>query len=226
MAEGSDRRSTTISRRRIEEVDSKYLSVKERAEKVWAQVLDSPILDDFSEYDITCFSCQWLGMLALGRLNNNEAFVELAKQMNRWLNSVHYSEAEAILGEKGDRDDSQRGSEAADDGRRDDEPEGSDPSGPGPTVSGSVEDSEGSRRGDKGNLQSLPKKLHDGDPRPEDSEPDRERPDDARGSTDTRSEGPPPKGGGDVVPPPNHKRGGEGVVGPTSRTEKKEDGAG
>lgn len=92
---------TVISRDRINKVDARYYTVKERAEEVWAfiQIASDHLGEMPSMYDVTCFSVQWLGMLALGKLSDNEAFVSLAKELNRWVNSVHYSEAEEIFGE-------------------------------------------------------------------------------------------------------------------------------
>ncbi len=97
---------TVISGERIAEVDAKYPSVKDRAEEVWAfiQIAGEHLGEMPSTYDITCFSAQWLGSLALGQLAENEAFIELAKDVNRWVNSVHYSEAEEIFGEREQRE--------------------------------------------------------------------------------------------------------------------------
>jgi hypothetical protein len=119
---------TVISRARIEEVDAKYPSVKERAEEVWAfiQIAGDHLGEMPSMYDITCFSCQWLGSLALGQMSENEDFVELAKEVNRWLNSVHYSEAEEIFGERerkrGETDTAEEGTGSGDGGSYEEAP--------------------------------------------------------------------------------------------------------
>jgi len=50
-------------------------------------------------FDITCFSIQWLAMLAVGNLSDDEDFVRIARLANIWLNHTHYNGAETIYGE-------------------------------------------------------------------------------------------------------------------------------
>lgn len=113
---GGRRSTPVISQERIDEVDEKFYTPKERAEGIWAllQTGSKTLEWPFNEYDITCFCAQWLAMLAVGPLAENERFVDLAKEVNKWVHSVHYTEAEEIFGKEGDREDDDDGRERED----------------------------------------------------------------------------------------------------------------
>lgn len=89
-----------ISEEQMKEVDALYKTPAERAEEVNA-ILQRAAKEfdlDHSLMDITCFSIQWLAMLAVGSLSGDEEFVRIARLSNIWLHSRHYNAPNEIYG--------------------------------------------------------------------------------------------------------------------------------
>ena len=91
---------TQISKARQEEIDSLYRSPKERAEEIHAILQRAAKELDMAHslFDITCFSVQWLGMLATGEFSQDERLVDAAIRANKWLYDIHYNAPEQIHG--------------------------------------------------------------------------------------------------------------------------------
>ncbi len=94
----------------MEEVDKLYRDPKERAEEIHTilQLAAKELDMDHSLFDITCFSVQWLGMLATGEFSQDERLVDAAIRANKWLYDIHYNAPEVVHGkpdkEKKDED--------------------------------------------------------------------------------------------------------------------------
>lgn len=59
--------------------------------------------EDLSEYDLLCFAVQFIGMMAVGALSEDEDFLVLAKNLNRWLHERHYFHGQDFI-EQGETD--------------------------------------------------------------------------------------------------------------------------
>lgn len=99
-----DPRGEQLTRERIEEVDEQFASPKERAEEVFAalQIAQEELGEDLSHYDLLCFAVQFAGMMAVGALDDDEDFLVLAKNLNRWLHERHYFHAGDFLEQEDD----------------------------------------------------------------------------------------------------------------------------
>lgn len=89
----------TLSKERIAEIDAAYEDVKSRAERVYNILTNAEYSEYLSRYDILCFCVQYIGMLHIGQLPDDEELAILAPALNRWLNHYHYFYAEEIFGE-------------------------------------------------------------------------------------------------------------------------------
>lgn len=81
----------------MEEVDAEYLTPEERAEKVWAAIQRGG-MRSISYFDIVCFASQWLGMISLNHIDNDEELRKIAVAANLWLHKYHYAAPEEIHG--------------------------------------------------------------------------------------------------------------------------------
>ena len=89
-----------VSQERQDEIDRLYRSPKERAEEVNAilQTASKELGMDHTLFDVTCFSIQWLAMLATGSLSDDTDLVRIAKLSNIWLYHKHYNAPEEVYG--------------------------------------------------------------------------------------------------------------------------------
>ena len=92
--------ANTISKERLAEIDRLYRTPKERAEEVNGilQAAAKELGMDHTLFDVTCFSIQWLAMLAIGNLSDDEDLVRIARLANIWLYHKHYNAPEEIYG--------------------------------------------------------------------------------------------------------------------------------
>lgn len=92
-------RGEQLTQERVKEVDEKLPSPKDRAEEVHAALIlvQEEMGEDLSRYDVLCFAVQYVGMMALGALEEDEDLEVLAKGLNRWLHHHHYFYAEDFL---------------------------------------------------------------------------------------------------------------------------------
>lgn len=89
-----------LTQEQIDRVDHLYRSPKQRAEDINAllQIAAKEMGMDYTLFDITCFSVQWMGMLATSTLSEDEDLVRIARLANIWLHHYHYNEPEKIHG--------------------------------------------------------------------------------------------------------------------------------
>ena len=94
-----------IPQERLDEVDRLYRTPKERSESINGilQTAAKKLNMDHTMFDITCFSVQWLAMLATSTLADDTDFLRIARLANIWLYHKHYNGAEEIYG-KPDKD--------------------------------------------------------------------------------------------------------------------------
>lgn len=92
--------SNTIPQERLDEIDHLYRSPKERAEEVNGilQRAAKELGMDHTLFDVTCFSIQWLAMLAIGNLSDDVDFVRIARLAYIWLHHKHYNAPEELYG--------------------------------------------------------------------------------------------------------------------------------
>ena len=90
-----------MSDEEMKAVDKLYLTPKERAENVNAilQIASKKLEMDHSLVDVTCFSIQWLAMLATGMLSDDDDFIKVARLANIWLYHRHYNNPKELYGE-------------------------------------------------------------------------------------------------------------------------------
>ena len=90
-----------MTKEHIAEIDALYKTPKERAEELNGilQMAAKSLGMDHSLHDVTCFAVQWLGILAIGSMADDEDFVRIARLSNIWLHHYHYNAAEEIYGE-------------------------------------------------------------------------------------------------------------------------------
>ena len=90
-----------IPQERLDEIDRLYISPKEQAEEVNGilQTAAKELGMDHNLFNITCFSIQWLAMLATSTLTDDVDFVRIARLANIWLHHKHYNEPKEIYGE-------------------------------------------------------------------------------------------------------------------------------
>ncbi len=90
-----------VPQERFDEVDKLYRTPKERAEEINGilQTAAKELGMDHTLFNVTCFSIQWLAMLATSTLIDDKDFVRIARLANIWLHDKHYNGAEKIYGE-------------------------------------------------------------------------------------------------------------------------------
>ena len=94
-ADDLERLGSRLTPERMKSIDRFYLSPRERAERVWAEIQ----MEDFTKWDMLCFCVEYLGQLAISYSMADKIFRSGVLLLGRWLHNAHYFYAQEIYGE-------------------------------------------------------------------------------------------------------------------------------
>lgn len=84
----------------MERVDSKYLTPKERAEKINAliELASEETGEKHTRWDLLCFSVEFIAQFAIAYFSHDRLLLSATRLVGRWLYNMHYFHAEEVYG--------------------------------------------------------------------------------------------------------------------------------